>query len=115
MIKILYMLLNVLCFFVFIIHISFLGYKSLYPDVPEIIVYKKDLSDISFPLLFRICLFETEYKLIRFKRYGYQNATDFFKGKSGYNSSIFGWAGHMENGSTYGSVFGNFYPRKSLN
>ena len=108
MIKKFYMLLNITFFIVFIIHISILGYKSLYPDVPEIIVYKKDLSEIEFPILFRICLFETENKLFRYIRNGYLKAADYFKGQSGWNSSLYGWAGHTEYGSTMGSVYGKF-------
>ena len=27
-----------------------------------------------------------------------------FEGRSKYNKSVFGWAGHMENGSTFGSL-----------
>ena len=27
-----------------------------------------------------------------------------FEGKSRFNGSVFGWAGHMENGSTFGSL-----------
>ena len=102
-------LLNILCFLIFIVHISLIGYKSLYPDVPEIVVYKKDLSEIDFPLLIRICLFEKENINARFLDYGYDALYGFFHGQSMYNSSLVGWAGHTENGSTIGSVEGNFH------
>ena len=106
------MLMNVMCFIIFIIHISTICYHSIYPDVPEIVVYKKDLSEIEFPLLFRICLFENENKNHRFHKYGYEGVRSFFSGLSMYNSSIVGWAGHTKNGSSRGSVSGKPIHRK---
>ena len=108
LIKTLYMLLNVLFFIFFIIHVSNIGYQSMYPAVPEIVVYKKELSEIEFPLLFRICLFEHQNKTDRFQKYGYNDVVDYFNGVSKFNRSMLGWAGHAENGTTLGSVAGKF-------
>ena len=104
------MLLNVLFLFIFIIHISLIGYKSLYPDVPEILAYKKNLSEIKFPMLLQVCLVENKEDKARFQRLGYLDDYGYYQGQSVYNSSLFGWAGHTLNGSTMRSVDGNLDP-----
>ena len=38
---------------------------------------------------------------------GYESDVAFFKGKSMYNESLYGWSGHTENGSTISNVEGN--------
>ena len=98
-------LLNSIFFIIFFVHVTIICYQSAYPDVPEIFVYKKKLADMDFPLLFKICLFETE-ETTRFTNLGYFDVTDYFLGISLYNSSIRGWAGHMENFSTIETVEG---------
>ena len=37
---------------------------------------------------------------------GYEDVKNYYYGRSFYNKSIMGWAGHTENGSTLGSVEG---------
>ena len=98
--------INVSFSFVFIIHVGFIGYTILYPEVPEIVVIKKSLHEIDFPITFRICAFEIEDKYERYNRIGYEHDDDFFLGKSMYNNSIYGWQGHLEDGSTIASVEG---------
>ena len=106
MAKSIQLFLNVLFLIIFLVHLSFIGYQSLYPDVPQIVVHKKDLSEVHFPLSIRICLFENDDKGARFQEYGYDDIVDYFLGRSMYNSSIVGWAGHTKNGSTFESVAG---------
>ena len=86
-------------FIISLVHITIICYQSAYPEVPEIVVYKKELSDMEFPLLFKICLFDLE-ETDKYTALGYMNVDDYFYGKNKYNSSIRGWAGHNENGST---------------
>ena len=48
---------------------------------------------------------------------GYKRIYMFYMGKSKYNSSLFGWNGHVKNGSTLGSTEGmkvKFYLLMSL-
>ena len=59
---------------------------------------------IDFPIIFKICVDETVNKSSRYKNVGYQDSFDFFNGQSMYNSSIFGWTGHTQNGSTLTST-----------
>ena len=43
------------CTLIFIIHIIYLVNMTLYPDLPDIKNYKKELKDIDFPVSFVIC------------------------------------------------------------
>ena len=47
-------------------------------------------------------------RLKNFKDAGYSNIQKFFTGRSMHNDSIFGWFGHMKNGSTYNSMEGMY-------
>ena len=98
--------INVFFSIVFITHVSSIGYHILYPDVPEIVVLKKYLHEIDFPITFRICAFEIENKYERYRKLGYDTDDDFFLGKSRFNESVYGWKGHHEDGSTLASVEG---------
>ena len=102
-------LINVFFSLVFIIHVGFIGYKTLHPEVPEIVVYKKDLKEIDFPIVFRICAYESINGSERYRRFGYASEYNFFQGKSRFNSSVYGWNGHFENGSTLASAEGGIF------
>ena len=41
-----------------------------------------------------------------YEKVGYGHYGDFFRGKSMFNKSIYGWNGHRENGSVFGSTEG---------
>ena len=51
-----------------------------------------------------LCLLELSSQNKNFDQYGYENEEKMFLGKSKHNKSFFGWAGHMKNGSTFGSL-----------
>ena len=100
-----HILLTVFC----IIHIAFIGYDIVNPEIPEIKTFKTDLG-ISFPLSFSVCVETREIVMDNGNRVyeqGYEDELNFFYGKSRFNSSIIGWAGHTENGSTLSTVKGN--------
>ena len=82
------------------------AFYILYPDLPEIKVLKKDLKNIAFPLSFKLCVSEKHKSSDRYQKVGYHNDVDFFKGKSMFNDSLYGWSGHTENGSTFSNVQG---------
>ena len=88
-----------------VVHIGFIGYNIVYPDIPSIHVYDKQLSEIDFPISFRVCAHESN-KSKEYKKYGYYGKGEFFSGKSMYNKSLIGWAGHSENGSTLSTFKG---------
>ena len=84
------------------------GFFILYPDLPEIKVYKTDLKNIDFPLAFKFCVKEIENSLDRYTSLGYASDYDFFWGRSRFNNSLFGWGGHLANGSSIADVKGRY-------
>ena len=80
----------------------------LNPEQPSVKTYKKDLKDIDFPMTLRLCLQleKLDGSDKNMKPLGYKNIREYFMGKSRYNGSSIGWAGHMKNGSTLGSIEG---------
>ena len=42
----------------FLVHIFLIGYFIINPEVPETIIYKKNIKEIKFPIIFKICLFD---------------------------------------------------------
>ena len=101
-------LVNLFFTFVCMIHITLTLYSTINPTNPEIKVYEKDLKDISFPFLFKICGKELNNSSRRFTNFGYATERDFYAGLSKFsrNHKIVGWNGHRENGSTIGPLTG---------
>ena len=97
----------VLCL-AFILHVSILVNNKLYPDLPDIQHYKKDLKEIDFPIAFKFCIEEKNNHKSneKYRHLGYNDLFYFYYGRSMFNDSIVGWAGHTKNGSTIGSVEG---------
>ena len=62
-------------------------------------------GNISFPVVFQLCLAELKSKGDKYQRFGYKDEENMYLGQSLYNKSVFGWAGHRNNGS-YFSVAG---------
>ena len=90
----------------FLVHISYIGYFIVYPDQPDIKVFKTELKNIDFPLSFFLCAKEHENVNARYKKYGYNDIHDFFGGKSMYQDNVIGWKGHKPNGTTFDSFEG---------
>ena len=97
--------MNSICF----CHFFFIANQILNPKLPAIRTYKKHLRKIDFPLSFRICLKKFDNVDERYETLGYENAFDFFLGRSRYNKSLVGWNGHTEDGKTLGSTKGQKY------
>ena len=97
--------LNLTFTIVFLGHIFGIGYKLLYPDNPSVRIYNRNLSEVDFPLSFKLCLFEQTNASDRYLNIGYSNVYWFFEGKSMFGEH-FGWKGHSENNETLGSVQG---------
>ena len=100
------LIFNLFFSIIFLIHITFLIYDILNPEVPEIVVYEKNLNEIDFPMNLRICAHELNDKTSRYRKFGYRNVFRWFIGSSIYNDTLHGWAGHSENGSVLGNVEG---------
>ena len=91
-----------------LLHISLNAHQMLYPNLPDIRIYKTDLKDIDFPLVFKLCVMEKHNSTARYTNVGYEDSFNFFQGVSKYNKSLYGWSGHYENGSTIASVEGKY-------
>ena len=97
--------INSIVIVVCIVHISLTGYHALVPDLPSIRIQDKTLNEIEFPIFIQMCVLEIE-KTDIFTEFGYEHDMDFYFGKSAYNQSLFGWNGHLKNGSTIGPIQG---------
>ena len=97
--------LNLIFTIIFLLHIFGIGHKLLYPDNPSVRIYNRNLSEVDFPLSFKLCLFEQRNTSDRYLNIGYSNVYWFFEGKS-KNGEVFGWNGHSNYNQTIGSVQG---------
>ena len=96
-----------------LLHISLNAHQMLYPNLPDIRIYKTDLKDIDFPLVFKFCVMEKHNSTERYTNVGYSSEYELFLGSSMHNSSLYGWSGHTENGSTIAIVEGKMSLKKS--
>ena len=95
-----------LCFTAFTIHLVILASMHIYPNNTQTKLEETKLDMIDFPVLFKIC-FKPGFDIEKIQEAGYSSIWNYFKGKSKYNSSIFGWAGHKEGGGVFDNVKGN--------
>ena len=66
---------------------------------------KKNMTDIEFPVVFKICI-KPGFNETVLNEVGYSNTWDYFVGKSRYNWSLRGWAGHSVDGGIVSNVTG---------
>ena len=99
-------IINCFCVFAFLIQIFYLVKDQFHPKTTQTSLTKSDLSNVHFPMVFTICLKRIESNDIRFNEAGYNNLESYYQGKSLYNSSIIGWAGHTSNGNSMDTVKG---------
>ena len=75
--------------------------EAAHPTELKTTMNKESLSTFDdFPLLGRICV-KTGLDVKKLRYYGYYDPSSFYMGVSRFNDSIFGWSGHMENGSVF--------------
>ena len=102
-------ILSIILIVICIYHVSNIIYKNINPDVPEILVYEKNLNEIDFPISFLLCLNEFDNDSMKYRKVGFNNVQDLFLGRRvKYNSTLKkmavekhlkGWKGHKMNGS----------------
>ena len=89
------------------VHLVYIAYYFVYPELPEITVQRIELEEMEeFPISFRLCMFEPQNNAQRYKNIGYENYGYFYWGMNMRNNSLFGWKGFFENGSTFASATG---------
>ena len=86
------------CYCAFIIQIVMLISEQINPTQTLTHLEETKMEDIDFPVVFKIC-FKNSFYLDQLKAAGYNSVWQYFQGVSRFNRSVFGWAGHTENGS----------------
>ena len=89
--------LKVACLLAFLIQMGLSFYKQTNPDKTVAKTTKTGLEEIDFPVVFKICM-NPSFNETEAKSLGYTNTFNYFMGKSMFNDSIYGWAGHTEDG-----------------
>jgi hypothetical protein len=77
------------------------------PSVTNTVVENKNLKDINFPLVFKICK-SPGFNINALNEAGYDTIIDYFVGWSKYNPPIHGWAGHTNTSGVQRSVVETF-------
>ena len=92
-------IINVLLAIACLFHILINAYYILYPEIPSVKVYEKELGDIIFPASFKLCASDTNSNTKRYTAYGYEADWGFFYGQSNIRGGYVGWNGDFANGS----------------
>jgi hypothetical protein len=74
-------IITAFCVVSFLIQISLLAAKYIKPSETITTTEKKDISEIDFPLDFKICL-KPGFNQSALREVGYEDVTDYFIGKS---------------------------------
>ena len=93
------------CSIAFTIQLVSVADKLLNPYETYTNIEQRKLQEISFPIIFKICI-KPGLDEAELKKSGYDGITNYFRGRSKYNSSLIGWAGHTKDGGIQGSVTG---------
>ena len=86
------------CLLGFLIQMGFVIYSLLHP-LPVTSLKEVSLSDLQFPVVFKLCAHLMWDDNLRYSEVGYQDEEMLYLGQSKYDPSQFGWSGHSENGS----------------
>ena len=103
-----WILIHSLCSLIFILHISMMGLDDANPEHTVSSKTRMKLLEMEqFPVVFKLCIKPGGYDLDKLQQSGYQTATQYFYGRSRYNTSLVGWAGHKEDGTVISTAEGN--------
>ena len=83
----------------FIVHITIVVVSIFNPEIPDVETSELPLKDIAFPFSFRLCVHKLVDTNEKYNFAGYKNYYAFYKGRSLYNKSLYGFSGHQQNGS----------------
>ena len=95
------------CLLAFLLQAGFLFYNLLNPTHTEIHTEIKNLADLPFPAVFKICI-KLAFNMEFLNRAGYDKTFDYFLGRSRYNSSLYGWAGHTKSADIFTNISGKY-------
>ena len=101
-----WIVIHLACVAAFLVQIGSVLEGYMVPTLVNSQVEQKVLEDMEFPLIFMVCL-KPGFNHTAIEEAGYDTkygVLDYFKGKSKFNSSVYGWAGHTQDSGTQGSV-----------
>ena len=96
-------ILNLLCCFAFIWQLYGIMDDWIHPSRKTTDIMENKLEDLEFPIVFKVCL-KPGFNITALKEEGYSSIPGYFTGQSRYNSSIYGWAGHINNSQSKSTV-----------
>ena len=94
------------CLLAFIMQVTILIKEQLNPSRTETYLEETQLDKIDFPVVFKVC-FKNSFNLEKVKEAGYKNVWNYFRGTSMFDSSVYGWGGHREDGGVGLGVSGD--------
>ena len=97
-------LIYIACSLATIVQLGFMFKGFVSPTLLNTSVKEIDLKDIDFPIEIKICA-TPGFSENAIEEMGYEEGVwNYFKGRSRFNSSIIGWAGHTEDFGVKGTV-----------
>ena len=99
----LWVVANLLCTVLLTVQLLHLLNDHINPTITRTWEEEVPLQDIDFPVVVEICLIPG-FNQTALNEVGYADAFSYFVGQSLYNSSFYGWAGHMQDLGTIGTV-----------
>ena len=78
----------------FLIQLYQITHDTIYPTITTTNIYEDSLVDI--PFIFKICP-NPAFNASVLHSLGYNSSTYYFIGRSAFNFSVYGWAGHNKN------------------
>lgn len=66
-------------------------------------ITEKQLKNLQFPIMFKICM-KPGFNTTALKEEGYAGISEYFLGRSRFNSSVYGWAGHSNTSEARSTV-----------
>ena len=96
-------LVNFTCFVAFSVQLTCVITGFFDRTQTNINKHAEDLLGKNFPVILKICI-NPGFNDTAINEAGYKNIFDFFAGRSKYNRSVYGWAGHTRDGGVVDSV-----------
>ena len=96
-VKYAWILVNAICAFILTFQLCILLDDYINPTVTH--TWEKDvkLEELEFPVVFKICLIPG-FNTTALNEAGYDDSWSYFQGKSKFDNSTYGWAGHSRLG-----------------
>ena len=101
-----WIIINTACFVALGAQMFIIGKSQLYPLHTINYMEEKSFDSVNFPVIFKICI-KPAFNDEELYKTGYSSSWGYFEGRSRYNRSLIGWAGHRADGSIFSSVQGS--------